>query len=77
MTAMDGIATRRSATRRDPKPRTVPVIPSTAKVVRSTGTLANQGETYPMARAETAAGIISSVKGTTIALDGKPRVVAR
>jgi hypothetical protein len=82
MTSTDGMATRRSASRRaptlsEPSPRTVPVIPSSANVVRSTGTLASQGETYARASAATAAGIISWVKGTTIRLEGNPMVVAR
>ena len=49
----DGIATRRSARRKAPSlrglsPRTVPVIPWRANVVRSPGTLASHGEMYPV-----------------------------
>src|SRR6202008_1754960 len=56
---VDGVGTRRSARLNPPNPRTVPVIARTAIVVSSAGIRASQGETYPKARAATAAGIIS------------------
>ena len=73
----DGMGTRRSDTRRAPKPWTVPVMPSIANVVRSTGTLASQGEMNPKESAATAAGIINRTKGTTMMFEGNPMVVAR
>ena len=41
----DGVGTRRSASRKPPKPRTVPEIPSTATVVRKAGTFDSHGDT--------------------------------
>ncbi len=79
ITTIDGMATRKSRrTRRAPSPRTVPVMPSRANVVRSTGTLASHGERWIPERARrAAAGIINCVRGTTIRLEGNPMVVAR
>jgi len=45
--ASDGMGTRRSDTRRAPRPRTVPVMPSTQTWLGAQGLLASQGEIYP------------------------------
>jgi hypothetical protein len=52
-------------------------MPSSAAPAISTGTFARVPEMYPNAMAETAAGISSSIKGTTSILAGNPTTVAR
>ena len=73
----DGVGTRRSARRRLPRPRTVPVIPSRAAVVRNAGSFASVSDMYPTEIERIAAGIRSWVNGTTEILAGRPMVVAR
>ena len=75
--AIDGVATRKSARRKPPKPCTVPVIACSAKALSSAGSFARTGDTYPTATVKTAAGIRSWVSGTTATLAGSPIVVAR
>ena len=77
MVRLEGIATRKSAARKDPKQCTVPVIPFSAIAVTIAGNFASHGDAYPRARAAIAAGIINCVSGTTARLAGSPIVVAR
>ena len=60
---------------RVPTPGTA--MPSSAVPAITTGTLARVCETYPIAIADMAAGIRSSISGTTSILAGKPTTVAR
>jgi hypothetical protein len=57
ISSVDGIATRRSASRKPPSPWTVPVMTARAAVVSIAGIVAAHGAIRPSAKAETAAGI--------------------
>ncbi len=77
ITLSGGVGTRRSASRDPPAQCTVPVIRLRAQPETHAAGRATRDETYPSPTAATAAGISTSVNGTTARLAGIPIVVAR